>query len=205
VRHLIRKPPERTQEEIQSFWRSPDDVNAPETYLNASGARSEYLVSLMDRFADSSDSIFEVGCNAGRNLGYLFRAGYAHLGALEISSDALDCLRRELPDVDGAAQLFEGTAESILPTLADGQFDVVYSMAVLVHIHPDSEAEVFGNIARVAGRRIITIEDERCRSWRHFERNYRQVFEPLGFRQVHKDRRIPGIPRSYVGRVFERA
>lgn len=69
----------------------------------------------------------------------------------------------------------------------DGEYDLIYTMAVLEHIHPDSEW-VFGELARATSGTLITIEDERAVTWRHFPRNYREVFEAQGLRQVHEAR-----------------
>jgi hypothetical protein len=70
-------------------------------------------------------------------------------------------------------------------------------------VHTDSDW-IFAEIARVADRYVITVEDELGLSWRHFPRNYREVFEPLGLTQIEelscKD--VPTLGPNSVGRVF---
>ena len=73
----------------------------------------------------------------------------------------------------------------------DSHFDVVYTMAVLMHIHPDSEF-IFKEITRITKDRLIVIEDEKCISPRHFPRNYKSVFENLGMRQIYFNDKVPG-------------
>jgi hypothetical protein len=75
------------------------------------------LARLADRILTS---LLEVGCNVGRNLNDLHRAGV-------------------------------GPAETVLPTYAPRSVDLVFTMAVLEHIHPASRT-VFAEIARVARR-----------------------------------------------------
>ncbi len=103
--------------------------------------------------------------------------------------------------------LHEGPAEELLPRLPDGRFDLVYTMAVLEHVHDDA-AQVFAGIARVCRSFLITIEDERRTSWRHFPRNYRRIFELLGLAQLHEERcerETHGLSPAHVARVFRRA
>jgi hypothetical protein len=78
-------------------------------------------------------------------------------------------------------------------------------MAVLEHIHPDSEW-LFGRLAQMAQKCLITIEDEVHATQRHCPRNYRNVFEPLGLKQV-EEQKCPDsalLDDSFVARVFVR-
>lgn len=65
---------------------------------------------------------------------------------------------------------------------------------------------VFPQIVAITRSTLITIEDERNGSERHFPRNCRRVFEALGMKQVEKipGRRIQGIwNRYFLARVFK--
>ncbi len=151
--------------------------------------------------------VLEVGCNAGRNLEHLFGAGHRNLSAIEINADAIALLRRSFPDMAARLDLRHGPAENLLPGFPSAHFDLVFTMAVLEHLHDDSES-VFAGIARVCRRFLITIEDEHRVSWRHFPRNYRKVFEPLGLAQILEQRCDPaihGLSEVHVARVFRRA
>jgi hypothetical protein len=78
-------------------------------------------------------------------------------------------------------------------------------MAVLEHLHPDSEW-VFAEMVRVCQRLLITIEDEGGRSSHHTPRNYRTVFEGLGLEQIAEidPRGLGDLPREFRARVFVR-
>lgn len=201
-------PPRASREDTHDYWRSPDDgVNAPREYLEARGqASSEFLLSIVRRYAEPAASILEIGCNAGRNLEHLRRAGYRSLTGVEISASAVEHLQMELPELADVATIQVGSAEELLPQMADGQFDLVFTMAVLVHVHPES-SRLFEEIERVSASTLIAIEDEETVSPRHFKRRYRELFEGLGMREVEA---IPcgeatGLPSFYGAHVFSKA
>ena len=190
---------------MHQYWRRPGPENAPTEYILESGyKRSAFLVGLINQITEPSASVLELGCNAGRNLSSLLDSGYADLSAVEISSDALDLLRSTYPAVARTATLHEGALEDVLPTLSTNSYDVVFSMAVLEHVHTES-GHVFEHIARVTKNFLITIEDERTVSWRHFARNYAGIFEPLGMRPLSShvcNLETDGLGAKHVARVF---
>ena len=194
-----------TKEELHSYWRHPwDGVNLPQDYLEGE-ERSKFLVNLVKQYCNSSQSILEIGCNVGRNLNHLFAAGFERLGGVEISEDAVRLLKQVYPEMAGHAQIVNAPAEEALPKFEDDAFDVVFTMAVLQHIHPES-GSIFGEMARIGKNFIITIENEKMPDWRNFPRNYRKVFEPLGFNQIYQYgcNKVPGLGSCYVARVFKR-
>ena len=180
---------ERSVDDLHEYWRDPgDEGNRPESYLGeGTEQRSRYLVKLALGHSDPAASVLEVGCNVGRNLEALRQAGFSDLSAVEINAGALALLRERHPELAAQAKLANRPVEEFARERADGQYDLIYTMAVLEHIHPDSEW-VFGELARATSSTLITVEDERAVTWRHFPRNYREVFEGHGMRQVHEQR-----------------
>jgi len=191
--------------EIHEYWRSPDDgANSPESYLDGV-PRSAVLADIISRYAARDTPILEVGCNVGRNLNFLFRRGFSDLAGIEISEAAVRLLGRTFPEMARVAKILNGPVEGIAPVLDDGRYGMVYTMAVLEHIHPSSEW-VFGELVRITDRYLITIEDERNQTWRHFPRKYDQVFTSLGMNQVEENScaEVPGLGPVFVARVFEK-
>lgn len=192
------------KEKIHEYWRKPSDgVNLPQEYLQGE-ERSQFLVDLIRRHAPQDVRILEIGCNVGRNLQHLLTAGYANLEGIEISEDAVRLLESTFPELAQRARIHNAPAEDVLPTLEDGRYDLTFTMAVLEHIHRESEW-IFPHIVRITKNVLVTVEDEKNVSERHFPRNYRKVFEGLGLRQVEQigGRKIPGIESPYfVARVF---
>jgi SAM-dependent methyltransferase len=147
-----------SREQCERFWRASGngtEGNRPQDYA----AKDRAIVDFLDRFwrpeVSSEDSILEIGCNAGTNLDRLRELGYAQLGGVEINPDALEMLRNAYPELAASAQLRLGPAETVLRELPDDAVDVVFTMAVLLHVHPSSH-ELFGDMARVARKYICT-------------------------------------------------
>jgi SAM-dependent methyltransferase len=191
--------------ELHDYWRDPPDAdNAAAGYAATPPGRSVYLTDLVRRFIPRDARLLEIGCNAGRNLAVLhLDGGYANLAAIEISRRALDTFRASFPRTFASTRVECGPAEEVLARLAPASFDLVFSMAVLEHIHPDSEA-VFADVARVAACFVLTIEDEEHVTARQFARDYGRVFEGLGLRSVLAEQTPGGLGlgAGFVTRVF---
>lgn len=143
------------RENLYEFWRQ----EAPKDNVFDTPPTCKEGASIMAMFPpeiDASARIMEVGCNAGRNLHHLFHHGFQQLSAVEINPHAVAKLRKAYPDMAGVNILI-GPAEEQMRSLADGAVDVVYTLAVLEHIHYESR-EVFDQIARVAKRYVLAIE-----------------------------------------------
>lgn len=186
---------------LRDYWRAPDDgVNSPLSYLVGEDAqqRSCALVAVVKRlFPDRSISILELGSGTGRNLHYLKNAGYHNLLGIELSPKYIATMKEYFPKLSEV--VVEGSIEDVLPNFVD-KFDIVFSMAVLEHIPIESEF-VFGMIVGLA-KHLLTIEDERCESWRHFPRNYQDVFSVLGMEYIKGWQNIPGLSSAFVMRLF---
>jgi SAM-dependent methyltransferase len=184
----------------------PDEGNQPHAYLEATPERAEFLLDLVRRQVSPKDPVIEIGCNVGRNLEHLRAAGFSNLTGIEINSEAIDLIAEVYPDLHASATLINAPIESAIGEMADDSFELVYSMAVLEHIHPDSEW-VFAELVRIARRFVITIEDEASVSERHFPRNYREVFEPLGLVEIESVEdlsTVDGLDSSFRARVFRK-
>jgi SAM-dependent methyltransferase len=205
------------REALQAYWSSrgapeADDSNALSRYTETV-TWSCFLADWIAQAGLRPDSrILELGCNIGRNLAFLRYRGFTRLSAIEINPNAIAAMRDYYPETAAALDLKPGALETVLPTLPSQEFDLVFSMAVLVHIHSDSEF-VFAEAVRVSRRYVLTVEDERSEGARHRRRNYEEVFTALGCRQVRtldfatagpELTRLLGLQREYVARLFER-
>ena len=198
-------PPQvESREQLHAYWRGPDDApNRPDEYAEHV-ERSQFLIEWLRPYASTADPILEIGTNVGRNLEYLRQAGFTHLDGIEISSNAVDAMRVRYPDLAATATIHNAPVEDVIRTFADGAFEVVFTMAVLEHIHPDSEW-IFAEMVRICHGVIVTIEDEQGRSPHHTPRNYRSVFEGLGMVQLAEQdcSEVMGIG-GFVARTFRR-
>lgn len=136
--------------------------------------RSEFLYSVIKKYAFFDDTILEVGCGDGRNVEYLKKHGFINVTGIDKSL---------------------GTAIEDVPL---EMYDIIFTMSTLFLIKDES---VFEKIAKMVDQFIITIEGETTKG-EVIGRDYQKVFEPLGFRQVrHQDKVFNDFG---VLRVFEK-
>jgi SAM-dependent methyltransferase len=194
--------PVRPKDELHAYWRGPDEANRPERYLEHV-ARSAFLVRFVEPHLAVEPTILEIGCNVGRNLAHLFEAGHRRLTGIEINDEALAMLRTTYPEMAAAATLINAPVEDVIRDFPDASMDLVFTMAVLEHIHPDSEW-IFDEIVRITRGVVVTIEDEKGESWRHTPRDYEAVFEARGLRQISHERpgREHGFGPAFMARAF---
>ena len=185
--------------EVHEYWRSPPAMNRAKRYVGRPGARS--VVRLAGEYVGKDARILELGCSVGVTLDAMRTAGYHNLTGIEINTESVELMRQLYPDLMEEATILTGSIEEHLPGL--GEYDLIYSKAVLCHIHPRSET-IFEQMAERA-RWIITVEDELTSgSGRHFPRNYRRVFAPFGFKQVEFVHAPEGMGAPYVARLLAR-
>lgn len=170
------------KDDLHAFWRDPDAPNRPEQYFTHTG-RSRFLIEFIKPFVGPDPSVLEIGCNVGRNLAYFHDAGYQRLTGIEINGDALRLLRTTYPELAEAATLINAPVEDAIPLIPDRSVDLVFTMAVLEHIHPDREW-ILDDMVRIVRKTIVTVEDEHGVSSHHTPRDYRQVFESRGLVQA---------------------
>ncbi|HET7568262.1 MAG TPA: class I SAM-dependent methyltransferase [Gaiellaceae bacterium] len=198
-------------DECRAFWASRTvggDSNDPLQFSRKDPAIVDFLAAFWSPEVAKDDRIVELGCNAGGNLARLHELGYERLAGVDINPVALEMLPSEHPPLAGRVELTLGSFEEVLPSLATGAYDTVFTMAVGIHIHPSS-AWLFREMARVAARHVCVLETEVANARYTFARNYRRVFERLGCVQVreeHIDRRShPEVSDEfdgYVARLF---
>jgi len=202
IRDFLIKP--YNLQECHKYWRTPPPVSSPLEYIRLGAEGSEYLLSLIKKYAGKEEIILEVGCNSGRNLNYLYGEGYKNLEGIEICTEAVELLKKTYYELGTNCQIHNMAIEDIIGTIPDNKYDIVYTLAVLEHLHTDSNW-VFKEIARIAKKIIITIEDEVGVSCHTYSRNYKKIFEGLGMTQLmeYNCRKIVDLGGSYMARVFK--
>ncbi len=119
--------------EQQNFWAN----KYAEEYIskNSQFDREEGIAAwkLMLARSASIESILECGCNIGRNIDFLNSVlPNARKSIIEISQPAFEFVVRQ----HALAQAFNGSIED--SNLKNGAFDLVFTIGVLIHIHPDN-------------------------------------------------------------------
>lgn len=193
-----------TREKVHQYWLNPSKGNRPETYIQGLTYSSEYLVSLISQNAYHSDRIIELGCNIGKNLEKLFHFGFHNLTAIEINLEAINLMKTVFPKMAKQLNIFLSSIEKQILIFKDNSFDIVFTVAVLQHIHPDSNF-IFSHIVRITKKYLITMENEVTMSSRHYPRNYCNIFESLGMKQIFEQNlESIGMGDTYQARILEK-
>lgn len=206
VEHGITPPWAMSREQCQAFWtgQSGDSTNAPTTYAAKETGVVDFLAGFWGPEVTTSDRVLEVGCNAGANLERLRQLGYSELQGIEINPQAIATLNETFPELAEAAAIRNATIEEGLAGMEADSVDVVFSMAVLIHLHPTS-VEVFDELVRVSRRFVCVIELEQASNSYVFPRDYRRVFSRRGCGELRSTQIAraanPDVTRDYDGYV----
>ncbi|WP_339227469.1 class I SAM-dependent methyltransferase [Oceanobacillus sp. FSL K6-2867] len=185
--------------EIHDHWVKN---STPMRYANKL-ERSEFLLKYVEKYVEKKGKVLEVGCNVGRNLNHLYEHGYKGMTGIEISQEAAISLQKTYPKLAEDAVIINSPVEDVIKKFLPNSFNLVFSMAVFEHIHPDSEW-VFEEIARITGSYLITVEAEETSRWHIFARNYKTIFENFGFKQVTESNCKEAGLGLYTLRVFKK-
>jgi SAM-dependent methyltransferase len=184
----IEPPPDGYREKaLPEYWADQDDL-------------SKYLVKVVKKYLPPPALILEPGCGSGRNLYYFDQAGYGVSG-IEINDDAWIVAAAWFGEIEQYMVL--GSVEDVLPSM---DADAIVTQGFLMHLPdgPSTEA-VFDVMAGTAFKLIVTNEVEKTPGFPdyRFMRNYREVFERRGWKQVERMYYAPPMGNSTT-RVFER-
>ena len=198
----------RTIEQAHEYWKDPSvatdvvkkyrEFCQPEWYLHNHEASKMFLDVVKRLLPDRASTILELGTNVGRNLYHLDMAGYKNISGIEISRKAVDLGFLNFGDVCANIEVVS-IEDYLIDT--DDEFDLVFTMGVLLHIHPDSDW-VFERIAEVAKKYIITIEGEIENVAYKWARSYEDIFVDLGWRHIDDFVFLP-LSDITILRVFE--
>lgn len=160
--------------DVQDYWLDPDSHNGASFYVEDKSGKKDILLRIMSQYVSKDDSILEIGCNVGRNLNVLWEERYKKLNGIELNPEAVKEMKRFFPKLDAKIQV--GAIEDLVKKLPN--YDVIFSFAVFEHIPRESDW-IFPELEKRANKFIITIEDEKNQTWRHFPRNYKKMFPNL--------------------------
>ena len=104
-------------------------------------------------------SVLELGCGSGRHLKHLADHGFEDLTGIDIDAGAFDTMRETYPELAANGSFHCAPIEDRIEAFDTGEFDAVYSVETLQHLHPDVEW-VFAEIARVTDTVLVTAEIE---------------------------------------------
>lgn len=136
--------------EQQNFWAN----TYAEDYISKNSSFDKKLGTegweKMLSSAEGITSILECGCNIGRNIGFLNEVlPAASKSIIEISKPAYNFVTSHF-NLDKA---FNGAITE--SNFTEGEFDLVYTMGVLIHIHPDDLLANMQKMHEYSGKYIL--------------------------------------------------
>jgi 2-polyprenyl-3-methyl-5-hydroxy-6-metoxy-1,4-benzoquinol methylase len=200
-----------TKEQCHEFWKTESEKNNPTGYLLNENtiARTDFLIDIFRELKiPKKSTILELGCNCGRNLGSLWRSGWKNVSGIEINKNALELLEKEFPELrskDFYADSIEYATYEMVRQMK--KYDVIFSMAALVHIHPDSIDDL-QYIKQIANKFIITFEFETEKEFKHpyiWKHDYVEIFADENWKLAStEDMTYTHQLENYKCRVFEK-
>lgn len=146
--------------DVRRRWADRSGEFSPAYYAyRGPDERSEVVRALLKRSVGREGRVLEVGCSAGRHLAHLHDAGFERLHGVDVNAEALSVLREHYPGLADRGTFHVDSIGAVAGRFGDDAFDAVYSVETLQHVHPDEEG-AFDAIARIAGERIVTVENE---------------------------------------------
>lgn len=195
--------PRKTLSAVHDYWRNLnlDGPNAWPRYLEGKERSYFLLEKIGELFSEKDIRILEIGCNVGRNLNVLFEDGYQNLCGIEINPNAVKAMREYFPQMAKKSLIFNAKIEDMIKGFKDKEFDLVFTMAVLMHIHPQSEW-IFDEMVRITKKYLIIIEDESGVATKNFPRNYKEIFEKRTMKEIKSFENLACFSKGYNMRIF---
>ncbi|WP_372911738.1 methyltransferase domain-containing protein [Salinigranum sp.] len=145
---------------VRDTWRNRAYEYSPAYYAyHGSNETSTVVRELLSTHLDRDATILELGCSSGRHLAHLADHGFENLSGVDINAEAFDVMRENYPALATVGTFHCGPIEDVVEEFDDGQFDAVYSVETLQHLHPDVEW-VFEEVARITDSVLVTVENE---------------------------------------------
>ncbi|WP_049971994.1 class I SAM-dependent methyltransferase [Haladaptatus cibarius] len=146
--------------EVRESWAERSGEYSPDYYAYyGPDGTSEAMRARLDSRVGSDAAILELGCSSGRHLSHLLENGYENLSGIEINDEAFEVMADTYPDLKERGIFYHDAIENVVGDFEDGQFDAVFSVETLQHLHPDDEW-VFTELARITDDLLITVENE---------------------------------------------
>jgi len=166
-------------------------------------AETEYIADVfkdIQPIIGENGSIFQPGCGCGYVLDALWEVGYRNMAGLDRNKVGKDW--------NPQMKFYHGDIKELIDTVP--QHYVVLSHRFL-YSFPDGNDWLFEKIASKAERFLITVEGEEeavTPFWHHHKRNYKDVFEKYGFKQIFEEVNMFPFQNweitTIIARVFKR-
>lgn len=157
---MVRETKSMDSDAVLEGWLNRSGEYSPDYYAHyGPSATSELIHEVFDATVGQEATVLELGCSSGRHLARLHEQGYDDLSGVDINTDAFAVMKRTYPNLAATGTFYFDAIENVVTEFEDGQFDAVYSVETLQHIHRDNEW-VFEHVGRIANDVLVTVELE---------------------------------------------
>jgi SAM-dependent methyltransferase len=147
-------------DDVRNSWTNRPGEYSPAYYAYyGSNETSTLIRDILTEYLHRDAAVLELGCGSGRHLAHLADHGFETLSGVDINAEAFDVMRENYPTLAADGTFHCGPIEDVIEDFDDGQFDAVYSVETLQHLHPDVEW-VFEEVARITDSVLVTTENE---------------------------------------------
>ena len=192
------------------FWRDPGGSQfpdiapgcVPEFYLDLDNI-TKLIVSSIQRYCYTDESILEIGCGTGRNLVGLVKAGFTNVAGVEIAANSVAVGREQFPEYR-EIEVIVSPIEEIVMSLPE--YDVIYTQGCLMHL-PYELDWVIDEIKSKAQHMIMTNEGEPRNGIHVWKRNYEEyITRGEWWLQIEMENGLlyPPLPQTTIKRIFLR-
>lgn len=138
----------RTPKYVEQYWSHADDA----TLATKHRRRSEWFAARPE--LAEAKSVMELGCAAGRNL-YVIQQRHplTAVYGVDINAEAVEFARSRV-----RGELFVGDLYEAGRLLAGREVDLIFTMGVLIHIHPQALPDLVREMIRHAKRWLVFCE-----------------------------------------------
>jgi 2-polyprenyl-3-methyl-5-hydroxy-6-metoxy-1,4-benzoquinol methylase len=189
-------------DDVRADWADRTGKYSPEYYADIGPNEvSETLTDVLDHYVRTDAKILEIGCGSGRHLAALLAEGYENLVGIDINDEAFEVMATQYPTLHEKGTFHTGAVEDLVSAFETDEFDVVYTVETLQHIHPEDEW-VFEELTRISGDLLVTAENEGNSPQRGrgetavsyvddefplYHRNWKEIFAGLGLAQLLRE------------------
>lgn len=136
------------RDRLLGLWAGEFGDAYVERNIAAGRHRAPFWDDLLRRYPVAS--ALEVGCNVGGNLEHVAAAlGAGAVAGVDVNERALEIVRRRIRGVRTV------TAPADALPFADGEFELVFTMGVLIHVAPAALPQAMSEIVRCSSRYVL--------------------------------------------------
>ena len=148
------------------YWKNSENIAHGHSHFIEMDDKALLLKKEICNYATKEDKILDVCCSVGRMLNSLNQEGFSNLHGFDINKTAID-QNRKIFNKFNNVKLVSNSAEEYLPTKANNEFDIVFSLSASLELIPPS-FPLIKEISRITKKYFICIIAENEHAYPRF-------------------------------------